>query len=84
MLNFKNLSPPADFSSKLIEIDSQLRIINGNILYITHEIDKIKKLVTKTDVDSELQKQVDRFFEDDETSPQTESDEQNDITKVSP
>ncbi len=33
------------------------------------------RLVTKLGVDTSLQKQVDQYFEDDETSPQTESDE---------
>ncbi len=33
------------------------------------------RLVTKLGVNTSLQKQVDQYFEDDETSPQTESDE---------
>ncbi len=58
MLNFKNISPPADFYSKL-------DILNKNILYITHECDKIKKLVEKLSIDKDLQQQVDKYFDDD-------------------
>ncbi len=68
MLNFKNISPNADFYSKLA-------IINKNILYITHMQDKILKLVNKLVIDRNLQTTVDKYFERDETSPQTESDE---------
>ena len=71
---FDNLSPKTDFSSK---ITIQLDILNKNILYVTHECDKIKRIVTRLEHSSNLQKQVDDFMQrDDETSPQTESDEQ--------
>ncbi len=74
MLNFKNLSPSADFYSKL---DSDLHIVNKNVLYITHEVDKIKKIVTKLENSLNLQTQVDDFYEEvPRTSPQTESKEQ--------
>jgi len=69
MLNFKNISPNADFYSKL-------DIVNKNILYISHQTDKILKILKALDIDKGLQQQVDKYFEDDETSPQTESDEQ--------
>ncbi len=67
MLNLNRISPIADFCS---EINSKLKVISGNVLYITHEMDKIKKIVTKLENSSRLQSQVDEFF--DETSPQTE------------
>ncbi len=67
MLNFKNISPSADFYSKL-------DILNKNLLYITHECDKILKIVKKLEHDKTLQDTVDKYFE--ETSPQTEQDEQ--------
>jgi len=70
---FDNLSPKTDFSSK---ITLQLDILNKNILYCTHELDKIKKIVTRLEHDNDLQSTVDKFFEKDETSPQTDSDEQ--------
>ncbi len=74
MLNFKNISPSADFYSKLAITDAKLEILNKNVLYITHMQDKILKIVKELVDDKGLQKQVDAYFED-ETSPQTESDE---------
>ncbi len=75
---FDKLSPPADSISKIQfkfeNIMKFLDLMNGNILYLTHEIDQIKKIVKKIENTSNLQKQVDDYF--DETSPQTESDEQ--------
>ncbi len=65
MLNFKNISPNADFYSKLDLLERKLDIISKNVLYITHMQDKILKLVNKLDVDSGLQKQVSEYFEDD-------------------
>ncbi len=59
-MKFIHLSPPtADFSS---ELQSQLRILNGNILYITREVDLIKKLVSKLELDSRMEKQVDEYY----------------------
>ncbi len=66
MLNFKNISPSADFYSKL-------DILNKNILYITHMQDKILKLLKTMVVDKDLQEQANEAFEDD-PSPQTDQD----------
>ncbi len=76
MLNFKNISPSADFYSKLAVTERKLDILNKNVLYITHMQDKIMKLVNKLLVDKNLQDTVDKYFERDETSPQTDTDEQ--------
>ncbi len=74
MLNFKNLSPPrADFYSKL-------DTLNKNILYVTHQVDKILKLQTSMVIDNDLQNTVDKYFDESQdlgaddmrTSPQTE------------
>ncbi len=65
MLNFKNISPNADFYSKL-------DILNKNILYVTHMQDKILKIVNKLLIDKNLQSTVDKYFDEDETSPQTD------------
>ncbi len=70
---FDNLSPKTDFSSK---ITIQLDILNKNILYCTHELDKIKKIVTTLENSLNLQKQVDEYFDSTNTSPQTDQDEQ--------
>ncbi len=67
MLKFNRISPTTDFYSKL-------DICNKNILYITHQTDKILKILKEMTVDKDLQSQVDEYFESDETSPQTESD----------
>ncbi len=66
-------STDADFRNKL-SID-KLDILMKNVLYITHQVDKILKILTKIQIDKSLQSQVDEFFED-ETSPQTDTDEQ--------
>ncbi len=71
-MKFMNLSPTADFYSKF---QLQLDILMKNVLYITHECDKILKLVKSLENNLDLQKQVDDYFE--ETPPQTESKEQN-------
>ncbi len=71
-LKFKSSEPDLKFN-----IQSQLRIINGNLLYLTREVDKISRLVQTLSVDKNLQNTVDKYFEQDETSPQTESEEQN-------
>ncbi len=73
-MKFMNLSPDTDFYSKF---QSQLTVISGNVLYITHQIDKILKIINKLEVDKGLQKQVDQYFDEDsdETSPQTDTDD---------
>ncbi len=74
-LKFKSSSPDLKFN-----IQSQFRVINGNILYLTREVDTLVRLVKRLGTDKGLQQQVDKYFDttelDDETSPQTESDEQ--------
>ncbi len=72
-LKFKSSEPDLKFN-----IQSQLRIINGNLLYLTREVDKISRLVQTLSVDKNLQNTVDKYFEQDETSPQTEP-ETNDL-----
>ncbi len=65
---FDNLSPKTDFSSK---ITIQLDILMKNVLYCTHELDKIKKIVTRLEHDSDLQTQVDDYM----TSHQTDNED---------
>ncbi len=66
-LKFKSSEPDLKF-----DIQSQFRIINGNILYLTREVDLLVRLVKQLANDKGLQQQVDKYFEDDETSPQTD------------
>ncbi len=70
-LKFKSSEPDLKFN-----LQSQIRIINGNLLYLTREVDKLVRLAKVTEVNKDLQEQVDKYFEEDETSPQTDSDEQ--------
>ncbi len=49
-----------------------LEIAQRNILYLTFQTDKILKIIRQESTDKGLQQQVDKYFEDDETSPQTE------------
>ncbi len=68
-MKFDILSPSRtlNLNSKLNELD----IINKNILYITHEIDKCVAMLRRMEVNANLQKQVDEYF--------PEEDNQNDI-----
>ncbi len=75
-MKFYNLSPKTDFNSKF---QSDFEILMNNILYMTHELDQVKKIVTEIKNSSNLQKQVDEYFE--ETSPQTDSVEQKDASR---
>ncbi len=66
-------STSADLSNKITI--NKLDILMKNVLYLTHQVDYIRKRVNELVIDKGLQKQVDEYFsEDDETSPQTESD----------
>ncbi len=56
-------STEADFQNK---IQSDLDILMSNILYMTHEIDYIKKIVNTINNTTKLQKQVDEYFTDEE------------------
>jgi len=69
---FDKLSPTADFISK---IQSDLQLINKNVLYCTHELDKIKKVVTTLLNQADLQRQVDEYFNRDEDTSHDEDKE---------
>ncbi len=61
-MKFIHLSPPtADFSS---ELQSQLRILNGNILYISREVDKLMQITRNIQTNLVLKKQVTEFYDD--------------------
>ncbi len=75
-LKFKSSEPDLKFN-----IQSQFRIINQNILYLTREVDKLVRMVKQLTVNKDLQEQVDKYFEEGEqagledtreTSPQTD------------
>ncbi len=71
MKNFIFKSTDADLQ-KMFQL---LETIQKNGLYCTYRIDSLLKNFEKLLTDKSLQKQVDDYFED-ETSPQTDSDEQ--------
>ncbi len=56
---------------KLISIEL---IIQKNVLYLTHQVDFIRKEILKLNHDKDLQNTVDKYF--DETSHQTDQEEQ--------
>ncbi len=65
----KSKSPETFISST-----PNLTVLNQNILYLTREVDKIVRMVKLLSIDDKLQTQVDKYFEDDETSPQTDTE----------
>ncbi len=61
-MNLKFKSTEADLK---FNIQSQFRILNQNILYITRQVDLLVKWM-KEDIDnSNLQQQVDKYFDKD-------------------
>ncbi len=64
-------------ASDLQKISQSLETLQSNILYLTYRTDFIIKTLNKMVTDKGLQKQVDEYFDDEETSPQTDTEEQN-------
>ncbi len=60
MKNFIFKSTDAD----LQKMFQQLGTIQNNVLYLTHVIDRVAKIVSELNNSSNLQKQVDDFYED--------------------
>ncbi len=71
-MKFPNLSPPEDFNLKL---QTNLEILMKNVLYITHELDAVKRLVISLNNSTNLQKQVDEYFTKDNTNDIPEVEE---------
>ena len=46
-------------------IQQRLHMMNSNILYITHELDKCVRMLRTLTVNKELQQQVDQYFDED-------------------
>ncbi len=64
-------------ASDLQKISQSMETIQKNVLYITYRVDMLVKLARVNDIDKGLQTQVDEYFE--ETSPQTESENKQDL-----
>ncbi len=59
--------------SKTLSIN-KLDLINKNILYVTHQTDKILEIVRSLQIDKHLQKQVDEYMQDREPEDDKEPD----------
>ncbi len=79
MKNFIFKSSDTDLQKIIQSIYTKLDTQSGNILYTTHQVDKILKIIQTLETNKALQKQVDQYFEDDETSPQTEPEAKDDL-----
>ncbi len=64
-----------DFRNKL---QSQLDLINKNVLYLTYQVDFIRKWINQQVVDKGLQKQVDQYFSEDTPENIPEEDKEPD------
>ncbi len=73
---FKNLkSSNPDF--RLFEtIEFRLDSMNKNILYVTHQVDKLVRMITVLKMDKNLEYQAQQYYGKEETSHQTDLDEQ--------
>ncbi len=70
MKNFIFKSTDADLQ-KMFQL---LETIQKNVLYLTHQVDFIRRTVVELKHDKDLQTTVDKYFES--TSPQTDAEEQ--------
>ncbi len=61
--DFSKSSSP-DLRNKL-QLD-KLEIINKNLLYLSHEVDKCVSMLRRMEVDNKLQKQVTEYFDDEQ------------------
>ncbi len=68
MKNFIFKSTDADFKKMFSIIET----IQKNYLYTTYRLDTLLKEIKSLTTDKDLQTQVDKYFEEDETSPQTD------------
>ncbi len=69
MKNFIFKSTVADLQKMFTILDT----IQKNVLYLTHQVDFIRRTVVSNKHDKDLQLTVDKYF--DETSHQTDQDE---------
>ncbi len=72
MNKFLFKSVDTDFQKLLQSIEAKLDSDSKNILYITYRVDKILKEIATLRIDKSLQSTVDKYFDDEETSPQTD------------
>ncbi len=63
---FNKIKSPETLFNSTIPTDAMLVIMNKNILYLTHTVDKCLSLLKKIENDDKLQTQVNQYFEDDQ------------------
>ncbi len=73
---FNKIKSPETLFNSTITPEKYLEMMNKNILYLTHTMDKCLVVLKKLQIDNNLQKQVDDYMTESETSPQTDTDEQ--------
>ncbi len=56
----------------LQKIYQSIETIQKNVLYLTHQVDFIRRIIVETKHDNDLRNQVDNYYSPDETSHQTE------------
>ncbi len=61
-MNLKFKSTDADLK---FNIQTQLRQINQNVLYLTRQVDLCVKWLKEADTNTNLQTQVDKYFDED-------------------
>ncbi len=64
-MNLKFKSTGADLK---FNIQSQFRILNQNVLYITRQVDLIVKWMKEEQNNNSLQLQVDKYFDEEDSS----------------
>ncbi len=72
-LKFKSSEPDLKFN-----IQSQFRILNQNVLYLTREVDDIKRMLKTAITNATSQKAVDDFYDEGEArlGPDSEDSKQ--------
>ncbi len=73
-LKFKSSEPDLKFN-----LQSQLKIINANLLYLTRETDDLKRILKRFVNDANLQTQVDDFIEDSKQREEKFEDKPGDV-----
>ncbi len=74
MKNFIFKSPETDLQKNSPIKIEKLDILMKNVLYCTHQLDKILSVVKALESNTNLQKQVDEFFEEDEHIPEVDKE----------
>ncbi len=75
---FYNLKSRETLDSKPLQTDVSMEIVNKNILYLTHTMDKCLVVLKEIQHDNHLQKQVDDYFEEDDKEHIPEVDKEPD------